>query len=129
MFLNLKEDGEEVILLLLGEPQPRVSVYQGKERSQAVFPVLTPDGVKVWAAGARVYRKLKEGWSEYSLNAVKVTRHGEANSQATTYELKTVKRPAGLAKMLTKAVHKEAAEALESAVNYGGNDSGASQPF
>lgn len=122
VFFSLKDNGEQAVIVILGEPRPRVSVYQGKERTQAVFPIMTVDGVKVWATGAKVYRNIRDNFIPYSRAALRVVRHGDKGDMNTVYELKPVNKPSWAAKVTAAKIAGEIEEALDAAMSAGTSD-------
>lgn len=129
LYLAIKDDGDSETVVFVAEPEARESTYKGQTKAQACFPVVTKDGLKVWPCPAKIYRQLKDAWSQFRGKAVKVVRHGAAGSQATLYELKQVKMNAGLRALVKKANKKDISSALEVAVNSTGGGDNDAPPF
>ena len=98
MFLKLDEDGDSVKVILAAEPKPIPSDYHGAARTQHAFPIITSEGLKVWAVGPTLYKELRDNWKGYSKNAILVTRKGKKNDKNTTYPIKVCPTPAKLSK-------------------------------
>lgn len=87
IFLTLKDDKDTAAAVFLGEPEAKPSEYKGQEKTQAVFPVLTEEGLKVWPVSARTYRAIRSRWASIKGRAVIITRHGKAKSPETYYTM------------------------------------------
>lgn len=113
MFFSLPDDGDTATLKLMGEPEPREGSFKNKPRTQYVFPVVSEDGLQLWTVGARLYRRLRDGYKKYKAGALKVTRHGKKDSQQTTYDLQPCKLHKKLAGYVKDVSLREVAEIMK----------------
>ena len=118
-FFRLKDDGDSGVVILLGEPMPRVNRFQGKKRTQACFPVLTEAGVQVWSMGPQLYTRIKKRWKSLLGKTITVTRIGEKGDMATKYDLKPSTPNAKWKDLLKKVDRAEVAESLTTATASG----------
>lgn len=90
LFLQLQNDQDSVPIILVEEPRSRETVYQGKPRKQAMFPVATVEGLKLWTVGSRLFHKIEKSWKDFVKKPIRVTRHGAKGDTGTVYIIEKI---------------------------------------
>jgi hypothetical protein len=115
MWVRLREDGESIVLVLVGEPVMRISEYRGRERRQAVFPVVVSEGLRVLSVGVTLYQHVKANWEKLIGKPHKLTRFGAAGDLGTTYTLTAVRGQQRLMRLAGEVTSAEVEEILAGA--------------
>ena len=84
-FINLKDDGDEITFLIIGEPVSFLSKSNFGPRTRYLFPIECDGELRVWGCGKTDYKELSELKDQFANHSVSVTRHGKARSMKTTY--------------------------------------------
>ena len=122
LFFSLHDDKEEAVIQIVGEPTPRHGVYNGKPRTQFVFPCATVEGLQVWPVGAKIYKRLRDERKTLIGKPVKVRRMGKAGETSTWYEFVPVTAPAALKKVVQSITEADIEAAIEASLAAGGDN-------
>lgn len=85
VYLDLPEDGSEAEVIFVGSP--RLVTTRGRYglNERAVFPVMTPHGVRLFGTSRRTARSMLSAMEKANGLPVRIVRVGEAGSSATRY--------------------------------------------
>lgn len=112
LYFRLDDDGDSDTIMILGEPEPRISTYDGEEVVQAMFPIWHEDRVQVWTTSQRTCREIQRHWPDWQNRPLKVTRSGERGSSQTKYTFE----PQRQTKLFKDAVESVSASDIEKAM-------------
>ena len=87
-YFGLDDDGDSAAIVFLAEPVAQVDNYNGKERTRALFPIFTQDGLKVWAVGRKLTKTIKSNWDKLNGQTVTVLRVGRSGDPNTVYSFR-----------------------------------------
>lgn len=87
VFLTLSQDMEEIHVMMLDEPIPFMSNYDGQKRVRYAIPVLCKDGLRILPFGDKVFKIIETRWETFKGGQVKITRFGDKGDSKTSYEL------------------------------------------
>ncbi len=122
LFVSLVDDGDQLVVIFVGEPMPREELYCGKKRSRAYFPVMAEDGLHVFGANAKTYRYLRDNWKSIANRSMVIIRNGVKGSSKTTYEIKAKKLSPAEMKRWDKVTPKEVKALMADLVEFSSQD-------
>lgn len=128
IFLNLAEDNATATVVFIDEPEPREGTYMGKDRVQALFPVLDKDGLHVWPVGKTLCDEIEARWDDLFGTVVQIVRHGAKNDTNTKYVVKAVRGPKSLLDAAKALKRKEKLELWERVAGAGSDGSTPAAP-
>jgi len=86
-FTFLSTDGECCTFIVVGDPIPLTSKYQGKEQQRVGCPVVTDEGFMLLVVGKRLARKIGKHEGLHKTSAFIAMRQGAEGDVNTTYSL------------------------------------------
>jgi len=89
-FTFLSSDGEAIIFIVVGLPEPLTSNYHGKPQERIGCPVVTDTGYQLFVCGKRVARKLAKFEKQFDKSAFMVVRHGASGDVNAKYDVKAL---------------------------------------
>ena len=89
-FTFLSSDGEAIIFIVVGLPQPITSMYKNKPQQRIGCPVVTDTGYQLFICGKRVARKLAKFEKQFETSAFCVVRHGASGDVNSKYDVKPI---------------------------------------
>ena len=108
----LSGDGESVIFAVAGGPVGMTSSRFKTDSKRALIPIVTVDGLSIFPASARTYRKLSRKRASFAEQAVVVTRRGAPGDTDTYYDVDLVPLGEDLVALREKVTKKEIEDAI-----------------
>lgn len=96
IYVTLVEDGDSVIMRVVGEPEVFTREVFGRKQLAFFVPVVTFDGLRAWVLGKRTGRNLQYQKGEIGKKDFQIVRKGAKGSTATTYEVLPIERDGAL---------------------------------
>ena len=89
-FTFLSVDGEVLIFIVVGLPEPLKSTYKGNTSIRVGCPVVTDEGYMLFICGKRLARKISKLEEKFKTHAIMAIRHGAEGDVNAKYDVSVV---------------------------------------